>query len=139
MISSQNSGFKQNRTVGSLVVRASDSRPEGMGSELDATKYPLSTHGGNHNDLVYRDAVTTQTDSFAHLPSAFTSLGIVQFASFLHASLLVFGWKRVAISSGRKEPKGYVNEKMREPVTICKTGIGDGPHNFEPQLSDEVR
>ncbi|GFX06071.1 transposable element Tc1 transposase [Trichonephila clavipes] len=31
--------------MGSLVVRASDSRPEGLGSMLDATKYPPSTHG----------------------------------------------------------------------------------------------
>ncbi|GFT91831.1 uncharacterized protein TNCV_3259861 [Trichonephila clavipes] len=31
--------------VGSLVVRASDSRPEGLGSMLDVTKYPSSAHG----------------------------------------------------------------------------------------------
>ncbi|GFY33231.1 uncharacterized protein TNCV_1240811 [Trichonephila clavipes] len=31
--------------VGSLVVRASDSRPEGLGSILDVTKYPPSAHG----------------------------------------------------------------------------------------------
>ncbi|GFW48379.1 uncharacterized protein TNCV_1109421 [Trichonephila clavipes] len=31
--------------VGSLVVGALDSRPEGMGSMPDATKYPPSTHG----------------------------------------------------------------------------------------------
>ncbi|GFY12472.1 hypothetical protein TNCV_1798941 [Trichonephila clavipes] len=31
--------------VGSLVVRASDSRPEGLGSMPDATKDPPSTHG----------------------------------------------------------------------------------------------
>ncbi|GFV75030.1 hypothetical protein TNCV_2114551 [Trichonephila clavipes] len=30
---------------GSLVVRASDSRPEGLGSMPDATKHPPSTHG----------------------------------------------------------------------------------------------
>ncbi|GFV48586.1 uncharacterized protein TNCV_5068711 [Trichonephila clavipes] len=33
------------RAVGSLVVRASDSRPEGLGSMLDVTKYPPSAHG----------------------------------------------------------------------------------------------
>ncbi|GFV55145.1 hypothetical protein TNCV_2623661 [Trichonephila clavipes] len=33
--------------VGSLVVRASDSRPEGLGSMPDATKHPPSTHGAN--------------------------------------------------------------------------------------------
>ncbi|GFW53807.1 hypothetical protein TNCV_3939011 [Trichonephila clavipes] len=31
--------------VGILVVRASDSRLEGLGSMLDAIKYPPSTHG----------------------------------------------------------------------------------------------
>ncbi|GFT23285.1 hypothetical protein TNCV_2015841 [Trichonephila clavipes] len=31
--------------VGSLVVRASDSRPEGLGPMPDATKYPPSTYG----------------------------------------------------------------------------------------------
>ncbi|GFW06494.1 glycine N-methyltransferase [Trichonephila clavipes] len=31
--------------VGSLVVRASDSRPEGLGSMLDVTKYPPSAQG----------------------------------------------------------------------------------------------
>ncbi|GFW50551.1 hypothetical protein TNCV_2888541 [Trichonephila clavipes] len=31
--------------MGSLVVRASDSRPESLGSMPDATKYPQSTHG----------------------------------------------------------------------------------------------
>ncbi|GFV36898.1 hypothetical protein TNCV_4766961 [Trichonephila clavipes] len=31
--------------VGSLVVRALDSRPEGLGSMPDATKYPPSAHG----------------------------------------------------------------------------------------------
>ncbi|GFT70761.1 hypothetical protein TNCV_2490971 [Trichonephila clavipes] len=31
--------------VGSIVVRASNSRPEGLGSMSDAAKYPLSTHG----------------------------------------------------------------------------------------------
>ncbi|GFX68604.1 hypothetical protein TNCV_1800171 [Trichonephila clavipes] len=31
--------------VDSLVVRASDSRPEGLGSMPNATKYPPSTHG----------------------------------------------------------------------------------------------
>ncbi|GFW96783.1 hypothetical protein TNCV_2848391 [Trichonephila clavipes] len=34
-------------SVGSLVVRASDSKPEGLGSMPDATKYPPSTHGFN--------------------------------------------------------------------------------------------
>ncbi|GFX97603.1 hypothetical protein TNCV_2841631 [Trichonephila clavipes] len=34
-----------NLAVGSLVVRASDSRPEGLGSMLDVTKYPPSAHG----------------------------------------------------------------------------------------------
>ncbi|GFU17819.1 uncharacterized protein TNCV_3335401 [Trichonephila clavipes] len=34
-----------NWAVGSLVVRASDSRPEGLGSMLDVTKYPPSAHG----------------------------------------------------------------------------------------------
>ncbi|GFW84734.1 uncharacterized protein TNCV_1814641 [Trichonephila clavipes] len=33
------------RNLGSLVVRASDSRPEGLGSMLDVTKYPPSAHG----------------------------------------------------------------------------------------------
>ncbi|GFW24835.1 hypothetical protein TNCV_1961001 [Trichonephila clavipes] len=33
------------RVVGRLVVRASDSRPDGLRSMPDATKYPLSTHG----------------------------------------------------------------------------------------------
>ncbi|GFW09766.1 hypothetical protein TNCV_868281 [Trichonephila clavipes] len=33
------------RAMGSLVVRASDSRPEGLGSMPDATKHPPSTHG----------------------------------------------------------------------------------------------
>ncbi|GFV82390.1 hypothetical protein TNCV_643511 [Trichonephila clavipes] len=31
-------------SLGSLVVRASDSRPEGLGSMLDVTKYPPSAH-----------------------------------------------------------------------------------------------
>ncbi|GFV77111.1 hypothetical protein TNCV_691791 [Trichonephila clavipes] len=31
--------------IGCLVVRASYSRPEGLGSMPDATKYPPSTHG----------------------------------------------------------------------------------------------
>ncbi|GFX72710.1 hypothetical protein TNCV_4063051 [Trichonephila clavipes] len=31
--------------MGSLVVRTSDSRPEGLGSMPDATKHPPSTHG----------------------------------------------------------------------------------------------
>ncbi|GFV04178.1 hypothetical protein TNCV_917991 [Trichonephila clavipes] len=31
--------------VGTLVVRASDSRPEGLGSMPDATKHPPGTHG----------------------------------------------------------------------------------------------
>ncbi|GFV52364.1 hypothetical protein TNCV_855341 [Trichonephila clavipes] len=31
--------------MGSLVVRASDSRPEGLGSMPDVTKYPPRTHG----------------------------------------------------------------------------------------------
>ncbi|GFV33791.1 uncharacterized protein TNCV_2411721 [Trichonephila clavipes] len=33
------------RAMGTLVVRASDFRPEGLGSMPDATKYPPSTHG----------------------------------------------------------------------------------------------
>ncbi|GFW34404.1 hypothetical protein TNCV_221301 [Trichonephila clavipes] len=33
--------------VGSLVVRASDFRPEGLGSMPDVTKYAPSTHGFN--------------------------------------------------------------------------------------------
>ncbi|GFW85942.1 hypothetical protein TNCV_1967501 [Trichonephila clavipes] len=33
------------RAMGSLVARASDSRPEGLGSMPHATKYPPSTHG----------------------------------------------------------------------------------------------
>ncbi|GFS84976.1 uncharacterized protein TNCV_1305851 [Trichonephila clavipes] len=33
------------RAVGSLVLRASDSRPEGLSSMPDATKYPPSTRG----------------------------------------------------------------------------------------------
>ncbi|GFV44836.1 uncharacterized protein TNCV_563851 [Trichonephila clavipes] len=37
--------MQKRRAVGSLVVRASDSRPEGLGSMLDVTKYPPSAHG----------------------------------------------------------------------------------------------
>ncbi|GFU35155.1 uncharacterized protein TNCV_2106051 [Trichonephila clavipes] len=33
------------KAVGGLVVRASDSRSEGLGSMLDVTKYPPSAHG----------------------------------------------------------------------------------------------
>ncbi|GFV37899.1 uncharacterized protein TNCV_2663121 [Trichonephila clavipes] len=33
------------KAVDCRVVRASDSRPEGLGSMPDATKYPPSTHG----------------------------------------------------------------------------------------------
>ncbi|GFV46099.1 gag-Pol polyprotein [Trichonephila clavipes] len=40
-----NSPFISLRAVGSLVVRASDSRPEGLGSMLDVTKYPPSAYG----------------------------------------------------------------------------------------------
>ncbi|GFU70569.1 hypothetical protein TNCV_2971291, partial [Trichonephila clavipes] len=36
--------FHHHRAVGSLVVRPSDSRPKGLGSMPDATKYPPSTH-----------------------------------------------------------------------------------------------
>ncbi|GFX73427.1 hypothetical protein TNCV_3402381 [Trichonephila clavipes] len=35
------------RSVSSLMVRASDSIPEGLGSMPDATKYPPSIHGFN--------------------------------------------------------------------------------------------
>ncbi|GFW36709.1 uncharacterized protein TNCV_1220411 [Trichonephila clavipes] len=38
-------GCATSTAVGSLVVRASDSRPEGLGSMLDVTKYPPSAHG----------------------------------------------------------------------------------------------
>ncbi|GFX36802.1 retrovirus-related Pol polyprotein from transposon 17.6 [Trichonephila clavipes] len=38
-------GKRSWRAVGSLVVRASNSRPEGLGSMLDVTKYPPSAHG----------------------------------------------------------------------------------------------
>ncbi|GFX31108.1 hypothetical protein TNCV_2026111 [Trichonephila clavipes] len=38
-------GSRSYVAVGSLVVRASDSRPEGLGSMPDATKYLPSTHG----------------------------------------------------------------------------------------------
>ncbi|GFX81776.1 hypothetical protein TNCV_2569771 [Trichonephila clavipes] len=37
--------------------------------------------------------------------------------SFFHTSFLGFGWTRVAINSGLKEPKGHVKEKTRELVT----------------------
>ncbi|GFU41459.1 uncharacterized protein TNCV_4586071 [Trichonephila clavipes] len=39
------SSTHMSRAVGSLVVRASDSSPEGLGSMLDVTKYPPSAHG----------------------------------------------------------------------------------------------
>ncbi|GFU26644.1 hypothetical protein TNCV_1837541 [Trichonephila clavipes] len=42
---SYNSFTWKKRAVGSLVVRASDSRPEDLGSIPDATKHPPSTHG----------------------------------------------------------------------------------------------
>ncbi|GFX16856.1 uncharacterized protein TNCV_2518341 [Trichonephila clavipes] len=42
---SNSDGEKIKQAVGSLVVRASDSRPEGLGSMLDVTKYPPSAHG----------------------------------------------------------------------------------------------
>ncbi|GFV76319.1 hypothetical protein TNCV_4412981 [Trichonephila clavipes] len=38
--------------VGSLVVRASDSRPEGLDSMLDVTKYPPSAQGVGVNQWV---------------------------------------------------------------------------------------
>ncbi|GFX10960.1 hypothetical protein TNCV_512201 [Trichonephila clavipes] len=37
--------WKLGEAVGILVVRTSDSRPEGQGLMSDATKYPPSTHG----------------------------------------------------------------------------------------------
>ncbi|GFT28796.1 hypothetical protein TNCV_3585161 [Trichonephila clavipes] len=40
-----NIDYKTGWAVGSLLVRASDSRPEGLCSMPDATKYPPSTHG----------------------------------------------------------------------------------------------
>ncbi|GFU22503.1 uncharacterized protein TNCV_1304141 [Trichonephila clavipes] len=41
----RNAEVRDIEAVGSLVVRASDSRPEGLGSMLDVTKYPPSAHG----------------------------------------------------------------------------------------------
>ncbi|GFU77928.1 retrovirus-related Pol polyprotein from transposon TNT 1-94 [Trichonephila clavipes] len=41
----EGSSWDPPRTVGSLVVIASDSRPNGLGSMPDDTKYPPSTHG----------------------------------------------------------------------------------------------
>ncbi|GFX69230.1 hypothetical protein TNCV_3564061 [Trichonephila clavipes] len=51
--------------VSSPVVRASDSRPEGVGSMPDATKYPPSTHGVNKrkrslDQLTFRIALARQ-------------------------------------------------------------------------------
>ncbi|GFW31052.1 hypothetical protein TNCV_4523211 [Trichonephila clavipes] len=51
------------------------------------------------------------------------------------APLLVICWdhRLVAINSGPKEPKGHINEKIRESVTDClryhfyRTGITDSP------------
>ncbi|GFV32801.1 hypothetical protein TNCV_1052531 [Trichonephila clavipes] len=43
--SANNRDYVINMPVGSLVVRASDSRPEGLGSMPDATKHTPSTHG----------------------------------------------------------------------------------------------
>ncbi|GFT57263.1 hypothetical protein TNCV_1692571 [Trichonephila clavipes] len=37
--------YSPKEAVGSLMVRASDSRPEGLGSMPDATKYPPSMYG----------------------------------------------------------------------------------------------
>ncbi|GFX42696.1 hypothetical protein TNCV_2196551 [Trichonephila clavipes] len=51
--------------------------------------------------------------------SKFRYLKACSFASFIHTSLLGFGWKRVDINSGLKEPKEHVKEKTREPVTKC--------------------
>ncbi|GFU39605.1 transposable element Tcb2 transposase [Trichonephila clavipes] len=44
-LAAQKESVKRKRAVGSLVVRASDSKPEGLGSMLDVTKYPPSAHG----------------------------------------------------------------------------------------------
>ncbi|GFX47137.1 uncharacterized protein TNCV_2747141 [Trichonephila clavipes] len=44
--------------VGSLVVRASNSRPEGLGSMLDVTKYPPSAHGFTCRNCGDRGRVT---------------------------------------------------------------------------------
>ncbi|GFW15246.1 hypothetical protein TNCV_173911 [Trichonephila clavipes] len=49
-----NEGVESHEAVSSLVVRASDSRPEGLGSIPDATKYPPSTHGF-HTEIVKVD------------------------------------------------------------------------------------
>ncbi|GFS90917.1 DDE_3 domain-containing protein [Trichonephila clavipes] len=43
----------QYRAVGSIVVGASGSRPEGLGSMPDATKYSPSTHESEANPQVY--------------------------------------------------------------------------------------
>ncbi|GFW16950.1 hypothetical protein TNCV_2760781 [Trichonephila clavipes] len=43
------------RAMGSLVVRASGSRPEGLGSMPDATKHPPSIHGSTCRNCGGRD------------------------------------------------------------------------------------
>ncbi|GFT08514.1 hypothetical protein TNCV_5024171 [Trichonephila clavipes] len=59
--------------VGSLVVGAPDSRPEGLGSIPDATKYPPGTHGvvspsivplGNFAELI---RTIRRANSYYHL------------------------------------------------------------------------
>ncbi|GFT89681.1 uncharacterized protein TNCV_3137681 [Trichonephila clavipes] len=45
------------RVVGSLVVRASDSRPEVLGSMPDATKYPPSTRGVHARSITHNTPI----------------------------------------------------------------------------------
>ncbi|GFU44566.1 hypothetical protein TNCV_1506751 [Trichonephila clavipes] len=49
------------RAVGSLVVTASVSRPEGLGSMPDATKHPPSTHGFTFGVAIYSLRGTSPT------------------------------------------------------------------------------
>ncbi|GFX36219.1 hypothetical protein TNCV_2065571 [Trichonephila clavipes] len=58
----------------------------------------------------------SQIEKHYHLVySKFRYLKVCSFASFIHTSLLGFGWKRVAHNSGLKNPKDMLKKRRVSP------------------------
>ncbi|GFU59149.1 hypothetical protein TNCV_4746721 [Trichonephila clavipes] len=110
---------------GSLVVRASDSRPEGLGSMPDATKHPPSTHGSRCRNCGGGDRGRVAIyRPFGELRRAKIVLSPVWCSRpttgvpLAHATMNFVGLDLTASDSYTR-------------------AFGDEPRNFEPWASDE--
>ncbi|GFX61250.1 hypothetical protein TNCV_3407241 [Trichonephila clavipes] len=105
---------------------------------------PSKTHSDLNHDSSIRRQLPVNFHTLSEIPihchfaySKFQYLKACSFASFIHTSLLGFGWKRVVVNSGPKNPKDMLKKRRVSPSQLVLVKASESKQQLTKWKSTE--